>query len=624
MRALFLQIVNMSISASWIVLAVLILRLLLKKAPKWIPVLLWCIVAIRLICPFSIESALSLIPSSETVPTEVLTERTPQVHTGISFVNNTVNPIIEESEVTVAPEKSVNTFQLFIIIFSRVWIVGVAAMVLYSLISYLRIKKKIATAVLLRDNVYQSEYAGSPFVLGLVKPKIYIPFSINGTDMPHVIAHEQAHIRRLDHWWKPVGFLLLALHWFNPLMWLGYILLCRDIELACDEKVIKDLDTAMRADYSQALLNCSVSRRMIVVCPLAFGENSIKKRIKSILNYKKPGFWIIVIAMVASVMLAVCFLTNPVKQEPAADTTAPTQPTTVTPVGGADEPENITVIPDSENLREKFPMYFDLDTSNGLDVYTWQMAENSYSCALLPHREHGYSQEELWDLHKAPASIFEMQTIVHYYMADHGIFRDDVHIIPIVMPISSYAYNIDDAYIEGLNILFWSDIITSEQLVLNYIIDTATFDIDGDGKAEECTLSFGPTSGLFTIKLSVYEAAGQGRLYEYFNIFNGPAGELSFVETEAGMRLRLIPYHKDIQVDFTFSIKDGNVVLTSDNDQYTWEYWGQQGVNSPFSDLQNFKKLQEQGFTSYYPDHHVIIDQNGTTLFAQSHPTPVP
>ncbi len=310
MSEFFLGIVNMSISASWIVLAVLLLRLLLKKAPKWITVLLWGIVAVRLICPFSIESVMSLIPSAETISPEIMMDRTPKINTGVPIINNTINQIIAGS-LTPAPEASANPLQIWIPVFASAWIVGIVALLIYTVISYWRVKRKIGTAVLLRDNIYQSETVISPFVLGIIKPKIYLPFSMNEQDVTHVIAHEQAHIRRKDHWWKPIGFLLLSLHWFNPLMWLGYVLLCRDIELACDEKVVKELDTEQKADYSQALLVCSVNRRMIAACPLAFGEIGVKNRVKSILNYKKPAFWICVVAVVVCIVTAVCFLTNP-------------------------------------------------------------------------------------------------------------------------------------------------------------------------------------------------------------------------------------------------------------------------------------------------------------------------
>ena len=310
MADIFLKIVNMSISASWIVLVVLLLRLLLKKAPKWITVLLWGVVAIRLICPFSIESVMSLIPSTETISPEIMMDKTPTINSGVPIINNIVNPVIGES-FSPDPIASANPLQILIPVLAMAWVAGIAIMLAYTVISYFRVKIKIGTAVLLRDNIYQSENVVSPFVLGIIKPKIYLPFNMNEQDIEHVIAHENAHIRRKDHLWKPFGFLVLTLHWFNPLMWLGYILLCRDIELACDEKVIKELNTEQKADYSQALLTCSVNRRIIAACPLAFGEVGVKNRVKSVLNYKKPAFWIIAIAIVASVVVAVCFLTNP-------------------------------------------------------------------------------------------------------------------------------------------------------------------------------------------------------------------------------------------------------------------------------------------------------------------------
>lgn len=310
MGEFFLTIVNMSISASWIVLAILLLRVLLKRAPKWMMVLLWGIVGIRLICPFSMESVMSLIPSAETISPEIMLDRTPQINTGFPAFNNVVNPVISGSFAP-DPVASANPLQIWIPLLSVVWIIGMILLLVYTVISYWRVKRTIGMAVLLRDNIFQSERVVSPFVLGIIKPKIYVPFHMNEQDMEHVIAHENAHIRRKDHWWKPLGFLLLVLHWFNPLMWIAYVLLCRDIELACDEKVIKDLSTEQKADYSQALLTCSVSRRMIAACPLAFGEVGVKDRVKSVLHYKKPAFWVIVVGIVVSIVMAVCFLTNP-------------------------------------------------------------------------------------------------------------------------------------------------------------------------------------------------------------------------------------------------------------------------------------------------------------------------
>ena len=306
----FLKIINMSISASWLVLTVLLLRLVLKKAPKWVSVLLWGFVAVRLICPFSIESVLSLIPSAETVSPEIMMDWTPEISTGIGSVDTVINPIITQ---TFAPDPatSANPLQILIPVAGIFWLAGIAAMLFYTAVSYFLLCRRVTTAVLLRNNIYQSENVDSPFVLGIIKPKIYLPFQMDGKNLEHVIAHEESHIHRKDHWWKPFGFVLLALHWFNPLMWLGYVLLCRDIELACDEKVIMEMDNENRADYTQALVACSVNRRRIAACPLAFGEVGVKERVKSVMNYKKPAFWIIIAAIVTCVAVAVCFLTNP-------------------------------------------------------------------------------------------------------------------------------------------------------------------------------------------------------------------------------------------------------------------------------------------------------------------------
>ena len=311
MSELFLKIVNMSISASWVVIAVLTLRFCLKKAPKWVNVLLWGIVAARMVFPFSIESVLSLIPSAETISPTVMMEQTPSVQTGVPALNHVINPVISSSS-TPAPGASANPLQIWIPVLTGIWLFGIAALFLYSAVSYWRLHRKVCEAVILRGNIYQSEKVCSPFVLGIIKPKIYLPYHMDSREMDHVIAHEQTHIRRKDHWWKPLGFLLLTIHWFNPLMWLSYILLCRDIELACDEKVIREMGNEQRADYTQALVACSVNRRVIAACPLAFGEVGVKERVKSVMNYKKPAFWIVLASVIVCAVIAVCFLTNPI------------------------------------------------------------------------------------------------------------------------------------------------------------------------------------------------------------------------------------------------------------------------------------------------------------------------
>lgn len=311
MNELFLKIINMSISASWLILAVLILRLVLKKAPKWVNVLLWGIVAVRLICPLSFESALSLIPSSETIPLDIEMAAKPTIDSGVPAINSVVNPVLSSFAPPQHVLTSANPLQIWIPILNIIWLIGVGALLLYTAVSYWRLCRKVDTAVRYKGNIFQSENVSSPFVLGIIKPRIYLPFNMNGQDLEHVVAHEQAHIRRKDHWWKTLGFLLLTIHWFNPLMWLAYVLLCRDIELACDEKVIKELGNEQRADYMQALVACSVNRRMIAACPLAFGEVGVKERVKSVMNYKKPAFWVIIIAVIICVGVAACFLTNP-------------------------------------------------------------------------------------------------------------------------------------------------------------------------------------------------------------------------------------------------------------------------------------------------------------------------
>lgn len=310
MDDVFLKLVNLSISASWLILAVLVLRVVLKKAPKWVMPLLWGVVALRLVCLFSIESALSLIPSAETIPSEIVTEtREPVLYeqATLDIVTNPTLPSAAEVPVGVSRQQAQVDFNIY----SVLWLAGMAALLVHALVSAGKLKRKLATAILLRDNIYESEFVDSPFVFGVVKPNIYLPMHMDEETAAYVIAHERAHLARRDHWWKVLGYLVLALHWFNPLVWVAYILFCRDIELACDEKVVKGLDGAARADYSQALLSCAAPGRAVAACPLAFGEGNIKTRVKSALHYKKPAFWVAAAAVLAVVIMAVCFLTNP-------------------------------------------------------------------------------------------------------------------------------------------------------------------------------------------------------------------------------------------------------------------------------------------------------------------------
>lgn len=318
MAAVFLKLLNLSISASWLVLAVLALRLVSKRSPKWMNVLLWGIVALRLMLPFSIESALSLIPSAETVsPAVVQFDPAPTITSGVSVIDNAVNPALSE-HFAAAPTASVNPLYVWTEIAGWVWLIGLGAMLLYALVSYLRLRRRVSVSLCVRENIYLCDAISSPFILGVVKPRIYLPSGLDEVQRQNVLSHERAHLARRDHWWKPLGFALLAVYWFNPVLWLAYTLLCRDIELACDERVIRTMDESAVKTYSTVLLACSMPRKAAITCPLAFGEVGVKERVRNALRYKKPAFWVVAASVAVCVVVAVCFLTNPPTDTDAA------------------------------------------------------------------------------------------------------------------------------------------------------------------------------------------------------------------------------------------------------------------------------------------------------------------
>lgn len=318
MAAVFLKLLNLSISASWLVLAVLVLRLISKRSPKWVNVLLWGIVALRLVLPFSIESALSLIPSAETVsPAVVQFAPAPTITSGVSVIDNAVNPSLSE-HFSAVPTASVNPLYAWTEIAGWVWLIGLEAMLLYALVSYLRLRRRVSVSLCVRENIYLCDAISSPFILGVVKPRIYLPSGLDEVQRQNVLSHERAHLARRDHWWKPLGFALLAVYWFNPALWLAYTLLCRDIELACDERVIRTMDESAVKTYSTVLLACSMPRKAVITCPLAFGEVGVKERVKNALHYKKPAFWVVAASVAVCIVVAVCFLTNPPTDTDAA------------------------------------------------------------------------------------------------------------------------------------------------------------------------------------------------------------------------------------------------------------------------------------------------------------------
>ena len=316
MTDIFLGFLNRSLAAGILILAVVLVRLVFKKAPRWLLCALWALAAVRLVCPVSIESVLSLIPSAEPVQPEIIVSAQPAITSGIPAVDAIVNPPLAAA-FTPSPAQSANPLQIWTFVAACVWLAGIAALLLYAAISALRLRLRVRTAVRLEGKVYQSEFVSSPFILGVIRPRIYLPFGLEAGAQAMVLAHERAHLRRGDQLWKPLGYLILAAYWFNPVCWLAYILFCRDIEAACDEKVVRELGEGCKAAYSRALLACSVPRKLITACPLAFGETGVKSRIKSVLNYKKPAFWLVLAAVIASVAVAVCFLTDPKREDPA-------------------------------------------------------------------------------------------------------------------------------------------------------------------------------------------------------------------------------------------------------------------------------------------------------------------
>ena len=312
MTDLFLDVLNISFSAVWVVLAVVLARLALKKAPRWLVCALWALLALRLFFG-GIEAPFSLLPSAEVIPPESLFDQAPAIQSGFSSIDNAVNPIYSEA-LRPTPGASINPLQVWLAVFANIWVLGMAVMAAWAGISCLRVKKQVRESIF-ADGFCLCDRITSPFIFGLFRPKIYLPSDLPESTRSHVLAHERAHLARRDHWWKPLGYVLLTIHWFNPALWLAYVLLCRDIELACDERVVRSFSAGEKKAYSAALLGCSVNTRRVTACPLAFGEVGVKQRVKSVLNYKKPAFWIILAAVVLTIVLAAGLLTDPLSPD---------------------------------------------------------------------------------------------------------------------------------------------------------------------------------------------------------------------------------------------------------------------------------------------------------------------
>lgn len=393
MTSFFLSILNISFTATFVAVAVFLLRFLFKKAPRWLSCLLWALVGLRLMVPFTIESKFSLVPNIDKF-FGYSTFQDPMVlyqDTGHFAINN----MFSESLKPVAEAQ--NAVELMDVL-AWVWLAVAALVLVYGIVSYIGMYLRVRTAIPLKKNIYQSENVRSPFVLGFIRPKVYIPFNLKGTTLKYVLAHENAHIKRKDHIIKPFAFLLLSLHWFNPVLWLSYVLLCRDIEVACDEKVIKDFSINKRKNYAFALLECKVKSSNIAVCPVAFGEVNVKDRIKKTLKYKKPAMWIIAVAIGVSVIAAGCLLTNPKAEvfyvntviheypnpntvaqsvtevsEPVSESTAPAETTVaVTTVPETEVPSETT-----EAYEEYYDEYYEEDYYEETEPFTLMTAYES-------------------------------------------------------------------------------------------------------------------------------------------------------------------------------------------------------------------------------------------------------
>lgn len=401
MSSLFMDIVNMSVSATYIAIVVIILRFALKKAPKRFSCLMWVLVAIRLVCPFSIESIFSLMPTNRKIAVEtpsfnMVTDNIPDTYGGsVSATNGGIS----SGDIIIPAQDQVNVAQILAII----WVIGVLVMLCYSFVSFFRMRNKVKTAVKIEDNIKLCDEIKTPFILGVFKPNIYIPFNSDMGDREYITKHEKTHIERGDHIWKPFGFLLLAFYWFNPVLWIAYILFCKDIELACDERVIMEMGVEKRKCYSNALVNCSVPGKLIAATPLAFGEVAVKKRINFVLNYKKPAFWVSVVAVVLIVATSVCFLTDPVSVN-TKETTSKSKESQKQEIPTTEN--SIPVVQITESVTEKTTEKNKISTKvnnkittsySGNDNTTQKGSENDTTNGTIKETEEATTQKEIPD-----------------------------------------------------------------------------------------------------------------------------------------------------------------------------------------------------------------------------------
>ncbi|MBR6795986.1 MAG: hypothetical protein IKM53_01385 [Clostridia bacterium] len=592
---LFLKVFNMSVAASWIVMAVMVLRLIFRKAPKFLFCVLWGLVALRLVVPFSFESILSLVPSAETVPANIAQTDFPVVRTGISALNSTLNPMILENLMPKVQD-SVNPMQVVVNVATAVWLTGTAAMLGYAVFSYVRLRREVAEGMETEQGVWVCDRIPGSFILGVFRPRIYLSSDLQGADREYVLAHERAHIKRFDHLWKPLGFVILCLHWFNILVWFAYALLCRDIELACDERVIRTFGEENKKAYSMALINCSTPKGVLSACPLAFGETGVKARIKSVLNYKKPTFWVIFFAVLAVLALCVFFLTNPKDGNSEDFSSLGSESMGELPdlddsfyaleleevVGEdgmfssvlfEDETEYTLVLKDgflySSPFFDSFPSEFArLNLVQACEISLKENFDSYFSESF--EWEKGYSAELLRIQNKKTYSVTTLNGEVIYLMIQKdgskfvaysylnlngGESQDGSVQVRYMLKCEDYAGEMDELLEKVTN-----------SLALGYrlpVLDALTVDLDGDGDEEQLSMTFGPTSGLMSVWIHVSGIGGsEGRLSEWFYV---DGTEIGFVQTENGIGVKTLSY-EDKEKIYRLSLVDGKINLVAEDE----------------------------------------------------------
>ena len=371
MAAVFAKLVGISLSASCLILAVLLARLLLKKASRQTVCLLWAVVALRLLLPFSPESPVSLVPQA--IPKMQLVVDTTLIHPQTVPISGVAAQAM--------PEQSLSLARLV----PAIWAVGMGIALIYLLVSILRLHRLVAEGIPDGGNVWICDAVASPFILGIVRPRIYLPSGLPHPQRAYVLAHEESHLKWRDHWWKLLAYVLLAVYWFNPLVWAAYIMVCRDLEFACDERVVRTYTQEEKKAYAKALLACSSQKRLVLVCPVAFGENAVVQRVRSIMHYKKPGFWILLVCVVVIVVAAVGFLTVPSQEPdqtvPTLTATDPTLPPETTPPVPETAPtvETTPSVPETAPTAETTP-----SAPKYTDALTWEtVTGETYHGTLL-------------------------------------------------------------------------------------------------------------------------------------------------------------------------------------------------------------------------------------------------